>query len=180
MLVALCPPQRNCIALQGKVPLPDVQSGRKSGYQLPPIFCSYLAPWKRSSAANHGYGCQKARNSAGYTAFKNTYEGRTTKPNVMVAKFDASLAGIEKAGWMPPGTMHKHYEKVCNLQVACLPACGQVKPLLVDRSIIARDLTSSAQLTLVIQDTSPAMLISQNRNFVQLLPKKMTTQQLGG
>ncbi len=64
------------------------------------------------SAANHGLATQKARTAAGYTSFKNTYEGRTTKPEVMVAKFNANLLSIEKVGWQPPGIMHKSYERV--------------------------------------------------------------------
>ena len=79
---------------------------------LPPVFCANMASWMKMSAANHGYATQKARSVAGYTAFKNTYEGRTTKPNTMVATFDTDLASIEKGGWPPPGVMHRNYEKV--------------------------------------------------------------------
>lgn len=93
--------------------MPDVQSGRKSGYMLPPIFCDEKAPYKRISAAAHGYGTGKARGAAGHTSLKNTYEGRTTKPNAMIATYDSNPHDIEMGGWASHrGTSHKIYQKV--------------------------------------------------------------------
>ncbi|KAK9835589.1 hypothetical protein WJX74_003708, partial [Apatococcus lobatus] len=46
-------PPRYISPAHAAVPLPDVQSGRKSGYMLPPIFCDEKAPYKRISAATH-------------------------------------------------------------------------------------------------------------------------------
>ncbi|DBA97002.1 TPA: hypothetical protein ACH3X1_015285 [Trebouxia sp. C0004] len=45
-------------------------------------------------------------------SFKNTYDGRSTKPNSLVAQFGTNLKWIEKAGrFADLGTCVKHYEK---------------------------------------------------------------------
>ncbi|KAL0024452.1 hypothetical protein WJX77_005400 [Trebouxia sp. C0004] len=93
-----------------KVSFPKVSEGRLKGYGLHPIYCNSYAPEKRVSPATHAYHTHQARHRTGRTAQKNTYEGRVTKPNMLVAKFGASKKAIEDAAWASGrGTMGKHY-----------------------------------------------------------------------
>ena len=50
---------------------------------------------------------------AGQQVFQDTYEGKSTKPNSVVAQFGTNPKWIEKAGWCAHlGTYVNNYEKV--------------------------------------------------------------------
>ena len=99
--------------MQHKVPFPQISEGRLKGYGLHPVYCSSAAPEKRVTPATHAYHTHKARHRTGRRALKNTYEGRVTKPNWLVARFGANKRSIEEVGWAADrGTMGKHYCKV--------------------------------------------------------------------
>ena len=96
--------------MQHKVSFPQVSEGQLKGYGLHPIYCNSYAPENGVSPATHAYHTHQARHRTGRTAQKNTYEGRVTKPNMLVAKFGASKKAIEDAAWASGrGTMGKHY-----------------------------------------------------------------------
>ena len=109
--------------LQHKVPMPNVLEGRQKGYGLAPVYCNASAPDKKVSPAVHAYHTHAARQRTGRIAQKNTYEGRVTMPNTLVAR-GADKKDIENVGWMQNrSTMHNHYLKVC-WQLAMIPVHG--------------------------------------------------------
>jgi len=95
------------------VPFPDVLAGREQGYGLQRVYCNAKTPHKSISPAAHGYATDQARKRANRTSFKNTYEGRSTKPNSLVAQFGTNPKWIEKAGWFADlGAFDRNYERV--------------------------------------------------------------------
>ena len=75
--------------------------------------CNAKTPHKSISPAAHGYATDPAQKRANRTSFKNTYEGRSTKPNSLVAQFGTNPKWIEKAGWFADlGTFDRNYERV--------------------------------------------------------------------
>ena len=102
---------------------PDVVAGREKGYGLQRIFCNPKTQYKSITQSSHSYLTTMARKRAGRTSFKNTYEGRTTKPNSMVMDMDADPRAVERAAWNAAlGTCLKIYQQVR----LALPHCVRV------------------------------------------------------
>ncbi|DBB16111.1 hypothetical protein WJX82_004381 [Trebouxia sp. C0006] len=79
------------------VPCPDVLAGREQGHGLQRVYCNAKTPHESISPAAHGYATDQARKRANKISFKNTYEGRSTKPNSLVAQFGTNPKWIGKA-----------------------------------------------------------------------------------
>ena len=92
--------------------LPDVAAGRSAGYGLQHVYSNATTPYKRITPGAHGYVTAAVRKRAGHTSTKNTYEGRTTKPDYLVARYNTNVSAIEKGGWSDKHVMGQHYQKV--------------------------------------------------------------------
>ena len=111
---------------------PEVVAGKQKGWGLQRVYCNAKSQYKSITPAAHGYATALARKRAGRTAFRNTHEGRTTKPNSMVMQYGTNPADIYRAGWSADqGTCYKSYEKVTSHRTAfvayatlqaCIPA----------------------------------------------------------
>jgi hypothetical protein len=79
--------------------LPNIFEGLKKGDGLHPVCCKAKTPLKEVTQAANGDATHMACKRAGRSAQNPTYEGRTTKSNMVVAKFGADKSKIENAGW---------------------------------------------------------------------------------
>ena len=100
---------------------PDVVAGKDKGYGFQRFFCNPKSQYKSIPPSAHGYTTALAQKRAGRVSHKNTYEGRSTKPNSMVLQFNTDPKAIEHGGWGANlNTCERAYLQVCLTTVACM------------------------------------------------------------